>query len=380
MIFDTHKLALSLCFTLTVTDALSMDKTHGSNTRPGWVQHLDGCYLDSKRNLGSEGIAALTPGEVVAYCVTRNPDAASVLTSRTKPQPTDPFRINVFFIDAADGHILQTANWPTQDERENDIFPVNNDFFLLATGNFIQLIERKTLSTSKILVLADTDPGKGCQPRKVVGSIDGTSFAVSQICGISHLVSEITAYTTADFQKFADWTSQGVNFYDLFGTHLLRWSTANSGRNHDLFLFIPGVGETTLRSRNWVGSNHFLGSNEILCSPGSSLDILSTDGQQLAYRAVDPRQNPSNPKVVADQIFVSRTGQRVGALIFHVPWVGALRWECAVFDRDLHPLLTFTIPSYHDDFTAVLSADDKYVFILGDAEISASKIPVTPAS
>ena len=256
-----------------------------------------------------------------------------------------------------------------------DIFPVNDEHFLLATGNSVQLIERKTLSTIRRLDLAD--PESNCEAWRVVSSMDGTSFGVSQICHTQYAdVSELRAYTTADFDQFASWKTKGRSLYALLDKLLLRQSTDNRGYSHDLFLYTPGIGETTIHSRNLVEEGLFLNKREIFCCRrGLWLGILALDGQEVAYRDIDPNQEPVNPKALTDQIFVSRTGQRMGALIFHVLWGGSLRWECVVFDRSLQPLLRIIVPIYHNDLTAVFSPDDKYAFVLRDANVSAYSVP-----
>jgi hypothetical protein len=347
--------------------------------KAAWVQHLNGCYLDSKGSLGREGVAALSSREIVAYCVTRNPRSSPTLSERSKSQASDPFQLNVFFLDVTDGKVLQTATWPTLVKTQADIFSVSDDLFLLAAGNSIQLIERKTLSTIRRLALAE--PRNECEPWKIASSIDGTSFGVSQICHRTPegYFSEISVYSTSDFRKIESWNSEGRNFYDVNQKEIIRWSTENGGLTRDLSHYSPNLGETTLHSRHLVSQSRFLNEQEIFCCRNSTwLGILRLDGQEVAYRDADPHQEPANPKTLTDQIFVSRTGQRMGALIFHVPWAGALRWECAVFDMKLNLLMKFDTPKYHHDFTAVLSTDDRYVFILNDIDVAAYPIPKTP--
>ncbi|MGA7317476.1 MAG: hypothetical protein WBX22_26300 [Silvibacterium sp.] len=369
-------MTLPLIFVLIAACALSGGSEQSRDPTPAWVQRLDGCYLDSKGRLGQEGIAALSSREVAVYCVTRNPNAPPGLSRRSGAQTSDPYQVNVFFLDNTDGHVLQKASWPTRAGTQTDIFPVNDHFFLLVAGNAIQLIDRATLST--VHRLANADPMSGCDSWKVIGSMDGMSFGVSHVCDVDHIfASEITAYRTIDFQKIAFWKNEGLNFYGVFDHHLLRWSTEHRGSSNEIVFYTPGLRETILRGTTFVVSKSiFLDGQTVLCCRGSNwLRVLRIDGQEMAYLNFDPNHNSSDPKVLADQIFASRTGQLIGALVFHVPWAGSLHWECNVFDRSLHPLLRITVPVYHNDVTAVFSPDDKYVFVLRDANVSAYSIP-----
>lgn len=366
---------------LTATFAMlgSRDAANGSN--PVWVTRVDHeCNFDPSGRFNGEGIAALSTHEVVMYCVTRNPTASPGLSKRGELQTSDPYRMNVLFLDAKDGHILQRTSWPTLAETQADIFPVNDKFFLLVAGNAIQLVDRTTLSTVHHLALADH--GSGCERMKATASLNGLTFAISQVCkSPTGYMSHIAAYDSVELRRFADWTSEGRNFVDIFDQHLLRWSTDNSGYSNEIVLHTPGLADTILRGNAFIVSRSlFVDGDNVLCCKGTNwLRILRFDGQEMAHLSLDPNHSSSDPKIIADQIFVSKTGQHMGALIFHVPWAGIRSWECEVFDRRLHPLLRVTVPAYHYDVTALLSPDDNYAFVLRDATISAYSIPRSSA-
>ena len=105
-----------LIFSLSAVCTLLARTEHAVSPEASWVQHLDRCYLDSKGHLGREGLAALSSHELVAYCVTRNTESGPSLTRRDKPQESDPFRVNVFFLNPTDGHIIETRNLADPDE------------------------------------------------------------------------------------------------------------------------------------------------------------------------------------------------------------------------------------------------------------------------
>ncbi len=370
----------ALMFVLIAVGAHSGVGEQSNGPAPIWAQHLDGCYLDSKGRLGQEGIASLSPSEVAVYCVVRNRNTAPGLSRRSGEQTAGPYQVNVFFLDETDGHILQKASWPTRAGTQTEIFPVNDHFFLLIAGNAIQLIDRATLAT--VHSLANADPMGGCDPWKVISSADGMSFGVSRVCDVDHsLASEITAYRTTDFQKLAFWRNEGLNLYGVFGDQLSRWSTEHRGYSNEIIFYTPGLRESILRGTTFVVTQSiFLDGQTVVCCRGSNrLRVLRTDGQEMAYLDLDPSHDPSNPKVIADQIFASRSGQLIGSLVFHVPWAGSLHWECNVFDRSLHSLLRISVPVYRYDVTAVLSPDDKYAFVIRDTSVSAYSIPQSPA-
>jgi hypothetical protein len=90
---------------------------------------------------------------------------------------------------------------------------------------------------------------------------------------------------------------------------------------------------------------------------------------------IDPNFNGYDARTQADQVFVSKMGQRIAALVFNVGGFGSFKWECDVFDRKLNRLLQVGIPRYKHDLTAALAPDDKHVFILIDADVIAYTIP-----
>ncbi len=348
---------------------------HSTETPPAqWTKSLDICHLDDHGRLGLEGIAALSSRELVAYCVTRNSNP-NALSSREQTRESDPYQLNALFFDSSDGQLLSTKTWPTRAGTQSDIFPAGDKLFLLVAGDSVSLVDLKTLSTIRTLQIPSSKGG--CERRQVIASIDGATFAASQICHVAPVgyVSEIALYSTADFHTIETLKTQGRNYYAVNNDQIIRWSTENKGLTHNLYVYSPEAGETTLHSQYLVSQSLFLSAKEVFCCRDSTwLGVLRLDGHAKAYRDADPKE-PDNPKVLADQIFASRSGQRLGALIFHVPWAGAFRWECDVFDHDLLPLLRVAVPVYHHDVTAALSPDDKYLFVLRDDNVSAYSIP-----
>jgi hypothetical protein len=347
------------------------------NGRPLWVEHIDHeCRFDPGRLIRGEGVAALDSHELVVYCVTRNSSSNPGLLKRGEGLGSNLFQVNLLFLDITDGHVVQRASWPTLIEAQADVFPVNDQFFLLVAGNAVQLIDRTTLSTSRRIVFATVE--KGCQPWKVAASIDGTSFGVSRICHTTRgLYSNITAYRSKDFATIVSWHNEGVNFYEVFDSQLSRWSTDDGGYSNEIILHTPDSGDTALRGAGFIVSKSvFVNREELFCCRQSSwLRLIKTNGHEVAYLNLDPKHSPSDPKIIADQIFASSTGQRIGALLFHVPWTGRRSWKCDVFNREFKKQLEIDVPSFRYDLTAVFSHDDKYLYVLRDADVVAYSIP-----
>lgn len=344
--------------------------------KPVWSRRLDICdFSHSGQRIRSEGIAIINPREAVAYCVMTAPSPHPGLSSRTGKPTFYPYRMLALFLDANDGRVLQKASWPTLVNTQTDIFPVSDSHLLLVAGNRVQLIDRSTLSILEQLQLPF--PGSGCEPWRVTASPDGSSFGVSQVCDAgANYESEISVYRTADFAQVGSWRSEGRNFYNVDDSNVSRWSS-NPGFDHDIFVRNSEGVETDLRAVGFtVAENIFINRGELLCCRNEPwLRILTIDGHEVAFYNVDPKHSPDNPKNLADQIFVSRTGQRIAALIFHVPWTGPVHWECDVFNRKLQRLLKIQIPAYRRDLTAALSPDGKYIFILRDDQIEAYVVP-----
>lgn len=343
---------------------------------PVWSQRLNICdFAKNGRRIISDGIAVISPNEVTAYCVMKAPHPHPRLNSRNGKPSSYPYQMLAMFLDPTDGYVLQKASWPTLVNTQADILPVGDKRFLLVAGDAIQLVNQGTLSTLDRLQLPF--PGRGCEPWRVKASLDGSSFGVSQICDAGpNYKSEISIYRTADFAEIGSWKDEGRNFYDVYDGEISRWST-DPELDHDIFFRGSDGVETDLRAVGFtVERNLFVNRNELLCCRNETqLRIIADDGHVVASYDVDPKHSPDNPKVMADQIFVSRTGHRVASLIFHVPWAGPVHWECDVFDQRLNRLLRFKIPAYHHDLTVALSPDDKYVFVLRDDQIDAYRVP-----
>jgi hypothetical protein len=339
-----------------------------------WTQKLDVCDFGDKGTVRSEGVAAISSSQVAAYCVTTNPQTLPELKARNEETSSSPYQVLVLFLDATDGHVLQKASWPAIVNTQTDVFYVNDHQFLLVAANMVQLIDRTTLATVHRLALPV--PERGCERWTVVGSADGSSFGTSYNCEANDLFTgHIVVYRTTSFEKITSWVSEGRNFYDVYGDSISRWSSAHNDR--DIILHLPGVPDETLRGVGYIMTRSiFVDENSILCCRGKSeLRVIGITGQEKAYINLDPKHNLDNSKMAAARLFVSKTGQRIAALIFRIPWAGPWRWSCDVYDRNLRVVFSVDVATFRRGLTAALSPDGKCLFLLRDNALHAYLIP-----
>jgi hypothetical protein len=348
---------------------------------PAWKQNIADCTVDKIGKLGWEGIAALSTREVAIYCVTPAPKTPPQLSSRDHLTESSPSRLTVLFIDAATGQITQKASWPMRVGRRPGILAVDDTSFLLNVGSEIDLIDRKNLSTSKRLLLEEPTlvfgrQAGGCAEWSVIVSPDGATFATSRMCYAPATgdTSEIYMYRCKDFMKIGNWKSPGNDFYGLLDDDIVR-SPSENGPHYLYFSHAGGVEEQVLTRPHGFQSLFLDREHVVCCNRSESLTVMDKNGDIISFLNIDPNFNGYDARTQADQVFVSKMGQRIAALVFNVGGFGSFKWECDVFDRKLNRLLQVGIPRYKHDLTAALAPDDKHVFILIDADVIAYTIP-----
>jgi hypothetical protein len=337
--------------------------------------------VDKIGKLGWEGIAALSTREAAIYCVTPAPKAPPQLSSREHLTESSPSRLTVLFTDAATGKITQKASWPMRVGRRPGILSVDDTSFLLNVGSEIDLIDRNDLSTSKRLPLAEPTlvfgrRAGGCEEWSVIVSPDGATFAMSRTCyaPATGNTTEISVFRCKDFMKIGSWTNPGRDFYGLFDEDIVR-SPSENGPHYLYFSHAGGVEEQALTRPHGFQSLFLDREHVVCCSRSESLTVMDKNGDTLSFLDLCPNFNGYDARTIADQIFVSKMGQRIATLVFNIGAFGSFNWECDVFDRKLNRLLQVSLPRYKHNLTAALAPDDKQVFVLIDADVIAYTIP-----